>query len=441
MRERIPGIIRQTSASIASIPAAEKQAYAALAKCIGENGPVEDRTDSSLLGELFRVKLARSCRKGLHWHAISWWLAENYEYFLLDALHTSLKQADQPEDLFWYLKKRGLDGALPLFADCAQLLVDTAGQTTTLTLELFRLALLRNLWGNKADLSMSGGVVSQKELKSDSSNLLLLDDIDAVYAYYCSHNITAITIMADNTGFEVLCDFLLAALLLHFNPLLRITYVVKAAPVFVSDVTLSDIDITLSTMAAFSKDGSVSSLALQWIASTLQEARQAGRFVPVASTFLCTADPGWNMPLSLAELLGKQNLLISKGDANYRRLLGDLHWPYDTALKDVLGYLPCAVLVMRTMKSNVNIGISKALQTQATQFDTKWDCSGKVGMIQFYHWRVCNNHNNCKTHTRSPPSSPPSCTPSPSPSSGSRIGCDELPADPPPGRSTRYQRN
>lgn len=37
---------------------------------------------------------------------------------------------------------------------------------------------------------------------------------------------------------------------------------------------------------------------------------------------------------------GLQGLLISKGDANYRRLLGDLHWPYDTAPKAVLEYLP-----------------------------------------------------------------------------------------------------
>ena len=349
------------------------------------------------------MKLARSCRQGFHWHAISWWLAENYEYFLLDALHASLKRPDQPDDLFWYLKKRGLEGALPLFADCAAPLVDATSQATALTPALFRLALLRNLWGNKADLSMSGGVVSQKELKSDSANLLLLDDIDAVYEYYCRERVTAVTIMADNTGFEVLCDFLLAALLLHFNAALCITYVVKAAPVFVSDVTLPDVDITLNAMAASSSGcllSSCSSLALQWIASTLREARQAGRFVPVASSFLCTAEPGWNMPLSLAELLG------------------DLHWPYDTAPKAVLEYLPCAVLVMRTMKSNVNIGISEEQQTRAAQFDAKWDCSGKVGMIQFYHWRVCNNHNNCRSRTRSPPASPPSCTPSPGPSSG-----------------------
>lgn len=141
MRERIPGIIRQTAASIESIPVAEKQAYDALALCIGENGPVEDHTDSTLLGELLPREACPQLPPGLHWHAISWWLAENYEYFLLDALHASLKRPDQPDDLFWYLKKRGLEGALPLFADCAAPLVDAASQTTALTPALFRLAL------------------------------------------------------------------------------------------------------------------------------------------------------------------------------------------------------------------------------------------------------------------------------------------------------------
>ena len=70
----------------------------------------------------------------------------------------------------------------------------------------------------------------------------------------------------------LLRTLLLAALLLHFNAALCITYVVKAAPVFVSDVTLPDVDITLNAMAASSSGcllSSCSSLALQWIASTL----------------------------------------------------------------------------------------------------------------------------------------------------------------------------
>ena len=42
------------------------------------------------------------------------------------------------------------------------------------------------------------------------------------------------------------------------------------------------------------------------------------------------------MPCSLAELLAEQDLMIGKGDANYRRLVGDLHWPYDVPMSRVI---------------------------------------------------------------------------------------------------------
>ena len=38
----------------------------------------------------------------------------------------------------------------------------------------------------------------------------------------------------------------------------------------------------------------------------------------------------------VTEFLAKQDLVITKGDANYRRLAGDLHWEYDVELKKVL---------------------------------------------------------------------------------------------------------
>lgn len=63
---------------------------------------------------------------------------------------------------------------------------------------------------------------------------------------------------------------------------------------------------------------------------------QSGRLDVKASVFLCSALPGWEMPSSMRGFLAKQDLVITKGDANYRRLAGDLHWEYDVELKRVL---------------------------------------------------------------------------------------------------------
>ena len=116
----------------------------------------------------------------------------------------------------------------------------------------------------------------------------------------------------------------------------------------------------------------------------LQEAEQKQQLDYLPSLFLCSALAGWEMPFSYLSLLQKQSLFIAKGDANYRRLVGDLHWPYDTSKQQVLNYYPCPLLLLRTFKSNVNIGISQELQEKASSIDSSWDCSGKMGIIQFY---------------------------------------------------------
>ena len=70
--------------------------------------------------------------------------------------------------------------------------------------------------------------------------------------------------------------------------------------------------------------------------ATLESALHTGRLDVTASVFLCSALPGWEMPSSMHAFVAKQDLVITKGDANYRRLAGDLHWDYDVELKRVL---------------------------------------------------------------------------------------------------------
>lgn len=68
---------------------------------------------------------------------------------------------------------------------------------------------------------------------------------------------------------------------------------------------------------------------------------RSGRMTISPHPFLCTASAGWEMPLSLARTLSRQDLAIAKGDANYRRLVGDLHWPYETPRRRVLECVWC----------------------------------------------------------------------------------------------------
>ena len=72
-------------------------------------------------------------------------------------------------------------------------------------------------------------------------------------------------------------------------------------------------------------------------------------------------------------------LVVLKGDANYRRLLGDAHWAHETAARAVLGagWPPAArVLCLRTCKSEVLVGVPDAAglivrEVQSAELETQ----------------------------------------------------------------------
>ena len=93
------------------------------------------------------------------------------------------------------------------------------------------------------------------------------------------------------------------------------------------------------------------------------------------------------------ELSDKSSLVLLKGDLNYRKLIGDLNWPFETPLKvAVRGFLPATLCAIRTLKSdlvanldtneetNPNYGLMKSQNTDGT---LKWMTTGNYGLIQF----------------------------------------------------------
>ncbi|HEX9616805.1 MAG TPA: ARMT1-like domain-containing protein, partial [Anaerolineales bacterium] len=93
--------------------------------------------------------------------------------------------------------------------------------------------------------------------------------------------------------------------------------------------------------------------------------------------------PGWEMPARIRQDLSRSNLLVSKGDANYRRLLGDRHWPPATALSEVVRYLPAPVLVLRVAKAEIAVGLQPGQADELDRIDPDWRIDGDWGMIQF----------------------------------------------------------
>ena len=87
------------------------------------------------------------------------------------------------------------------------------------------------------------------------------------------------------------------------------------------------------------------------------------------------------MPTRIKEQLSTSILTIVKGDANYRRLHGDLHWKYTDSTKNIVNYFPGALLILRTLKAEVQSGLKQETLSWVEK-EENWLTSGKYGLIQ-----------------------------------------------------------
>ena len=81
--------------------------------------------------------------------------------------------------------------------------------------------------------------------------------------------------------------------------------------------------------------------------------------------------------------VGLQPHGIVKGDLNYRRLVGDCHWPATTPFADLAGYFPTAVGALRTLKSDVAAGLDAGVLERLDASGDPWRTSGAYGLVQF----------------------------------------------------------
>ena len=104
-------------------------------------------------------------------------------------------------------------------------------------------------------------------------------------------------------------------------------------------------------------------------------ARAGLRVVP-AATFLVVAG-------TRRRGTRQSRLVIVKGDANYRRLLGDARWDLATPFADVTCCFPAPLLALRTLKAELGCGISRSKEIEAKEkHPGDWMTSGTFGCAQ-----------------------------------------------------------
>ncbi len=304
---------------------------------------------------------------GLRWVDAPWFFVETYFYRrLLAATAYSQPGSRLGTDPFQQQKQKGLDGAVELAALLGEVLDDTQALIGA------------SLWANRVDLSLwpageaDADVRTQAVLGSQNQSRLLVDDTAPVLKVLAAPLVN-VHIVLDNAGAELIADLALAANILRNQG--RVTVHAKPHPTFVSDVTLPDLDATMQRLAA-------EDTPAQQIARTLTTALGEGTLQIATHPFWVSPGAGWLCPPDLVEHLTEADLIIFKGDANYRRLLGDLHWDPTTPIGRIVRP-PKPLLALRTAKAEVVAGLTQDVVDRAARIDRGWISSGEWGLIQY----------------------------------------------------------
>jgi hypothetical protein len=389
LQRRVPALLRETlrasAAPAALVLAVEQQLCAPLEAGALLPPPGKDPHGLWAAGSVWAASSAPG----------SFWWQENVVYAHLVGLWEG--QGLWPlQDPFCAQKAEALESAAAAFeaglgageeGGSSSTGAAATGAAVTIAQQLYP-ALLRSLWGNRADLSLSAGKVLAGAGGSEEEALLLCNDaMAAIKLLERSSAFAAATatplrlcIVLDNCGLELLQDLRLVDCLLAAFPHCTLTLQAKRLPTFVSDATEADV-----------------AAHVQWLGQRLAQCAPAvalgqrlsaalatGRLVVTSHPFWNSPRPLWGLPVELEHFLAGQALAVFKGDANYRRLLGDLHWPYATGFGGLVGgYAPCPVLALRTCKCGLAVGIAPGAQARAEASSREdWLTSGKYGLVQ-----------------------------------------------------------
>ncbi|HVZ32671.1 MAG TPA: ARMT1-like domain-containing protein [Polyangiaceae bacterium] len=313
---------------------------------------------------------ARARRAGESWLGTDWFFAENYLYRqLVDATG----YFENGRDPFLPTKREEYRSAAHQAAFEAALRLDATGDAGLASL------LLASLFGNRIDLSFAP---SREHGVHVSTADLLIDERKPALGELLRGS-GPIQLVLDNSGTELSVDLVLAWRLLQELGT-RVVLHVKVHPCFVSDTVEADIAWFLA--------GSDAEARALWAASSaiahdcrrdLQAARDDGRLEVAAHSFWNGPLPLWELPSDLAACFAEARLVILKGDAHYRRAVGDALWPAESSFAAITSSFPAPLLALRTLKSDAIVGLRPGLSNELDQLDARWRVNGRRGVASF----------------------------------------------------------
>ena len=292
-----------------------------------------------------------------NWHGCDWFFGETFAYrSLMEAVRyfetgrdpfAPTKREEIASDALWTLLERAIDAEDDLVT-------------------LLGLA----VWGNRIDLSYAPSREHGTTINEDD---LLDDDREAFVTLLDA--IPHINMILDNFGTEFAMDLVLTDAMLKRDK--TVTLHLKAHPTFVSDAIVPDFWSMLAAM-----DEKVPHLS-----SRLRDNWEHGKLTLKSHPFWNSSYFMWEIPSPLKKSL-RGSALIVKGDANYRRLVGDAIWETTVPFSEVLAYVQVPVLALRVLKSEPVVGLPDGMAQRLDSIDEQWRLNGKRGVIQFHDGQV-----------------------------------------------------
>ncbi|PSS22325.1 hypothetical protein M430DRAFT_137451 [Amorphotheca resinae ATCC 22711] len=371
------------------------------------------------------------------WFNVPWLFSECYVYRRIATLF-SLSQHWKSYDVFARQKMSTFRSSRPAVLELASRyheLITQLEKKETKTQEeaeeaeklLFMEMCEICLWGNATDLSLLTSLTYEdiqklqgSEARKASEKNILVNDLGDAYEVLKKAKKDGkerrVDIVLDNAGFELYVDLILAGFLLSAGLATNIILHPKSIPWFVSDVVPSDFAALLNALANPQSFYSTPSDEEKNAGKTPQPLTQKevdelsflfsqwsmfhaeGQLILRTNRFWTEGGSYWRLPATAPQLyedLKQSELVIFKGDLNYRKLTADGMWDPTTPFVKAIGPLGPGsginILALRTCKADVVVGLKPGEDEKLRAMEggggdsgaRKWAWSGKWAVVSF----------------------------------------------------------
>ncbi|XP_020716727.1 protein-glutamate O-methyltransferase isoform X2 [Ceratitis capitata] len=263
--------------------------------------------------------------------------------------------------------------------------------------DVLRFLLRLNLWGNQCDISADTEKYTVKRkgpfehLRAYEKNIIIDSTSSIINSLKTADhsNPVLVDFICDNSGYELVLDFILAHYLLEAKLADKIRFHLKAIPWFVTDATATDFHWTLQQLRK-QNGRCTQEFAKIWLLN-LNE----GKFEVAEPDYFWTSPYEFyrmrDVRPDLYKKLTEAHMIIIKGDCNYRKLIGDFRWDASESFITCLrGFQPANICSLRIVKTEIICGMSPGKNEDLIKKNNEWMLSGEYGTIQFIENNYCS---------------------------------------------------